>query len=108
MMHIGRLQRIDIAWLHERLGVHPMKDAAVIFYEDTSNMSADIYTKSFNVPASWEHALELVNIFNVTWLKSAVNITAWMNTRDTNGNAVRYDNPSANAKWSRSGRKGKE
>ena len=30
---------LALAWLHERLGVHPQKDRTVLFYEDTKNIA---------------------------------------------------------------------
>ena len=52
MRHLGRAHRVSIQWLHERLGAHPNRDPTVLFYENTHNMSADAYTKSFNNPHS--------------------------------------------------------
>ena len=47
MRHIGRAQRIDIGWLHGRVGVHPQNDFAILFYGATGNTLADIYAKAF-------------------------------------------------------------
>ena len=33
-------------------------------YEDTSNMAADIHTKSFVTEEAWTHAQELINVFD--------------------------------------------
>ena len=53
MRHLGRVHRVSVQWLHERLGRHPPKDTTLLFHEDTLNMSADIYTKSFSAPDVW-------------------------------------------------------
>ena len=52
MRHLGGLHRVSVQWLHERLGRHPDKDPTLLFYEDTENMSADVYTKAFSDPGS--------------------------------------------------------
>ena len=49
--------------MHERLGKHPDRDEVILFYDDTHNMSADIYTKGFASPDGWRHALHLINVF---------------------------------------------
>ena len=46
MRHLGRVHRVSVAWIHERIGKHPDNDGTVLFYDDTHNMSADIYTKA--------------------------------------------------------------
>ena len=63
MRQIGRVQRVDVGWLHECLGVDPNNGSSVNFCGVTGNMSADIYTKSFNSLTAWGHALELINVF---------------------------------------------
>lgn len=64
MRHLGRVHRVSVQWLHERLGKHPDKDSTVLFYDDTHNMSADIYTKAFSTPDKWDHAIHLINVFH--------------------------------------------
>ena len=81
MRHLKRVQRVDVAWLHERLGVHPDKGRSVISYEDTKNMSADIYTKPFNSAPAWQHALILINISPDKWYDKLVNLISWHETR---------------------------
>ena len=43
MRHLGRVHRISVQWMHENLGKHPNRDKTIMFYQDTKNMSADIY-----------------------------------------------------------------
>ena len=93
------MQRIDLAWLHARLGVHPHNDPAMIVYEDTQNMSVDIYTKAFSSPASWNHAPSLINIFDDSWFKSVDNITHWMGLREQLGHEVVFDDSAMRAQW---------
>ena len=64
MRHIGRVHRVSVQWLHERIGKHPDNDGTVLFYDDTHNMSADIYTKFFSAPDKWDHALHLINVLH--------------------------------------------
>ena len=104
MRHLARRQRVDLAWLHERLGVHPDKDRAVLFYEDTRNMSADAYTKSFPNAAAWMHAMRLINIFPNSQLNDYDAICEWVAVRKDLGNTVLYDDPAQRAKWSKSAR----
>ena len=104
MRHLARCQRVDLAWLHERLGVHPDKDRAVLFYEDTRNMSADVYTKSFSNATAWMHAIRLINIFPNDQLNNYDAISEWMAVRKELGNTVIYDDPAQRAKWSKSAR----
>ena len=63
MRHLGRVHRVSVSWLHERPGKHPDNDGTILFYDDTHNMSADIYTKGFANPGDWTHALHLINVF---------------------------------------------
>ena len=65
MRHLGRVHRVSVQWLHERLGKHPDSDTTVLFYDDTHNMSADVYTKGFPNRDNWDHALHLINVFHV-------------------------------------------
>ena len=63
MRHLGRVHRVSVAWLHERLWKHPDNDGTILFYDDTHNMSAGIYTKGFHNPGDWTHALHSINVF---------------------------------------------
>ena len=47
MRHLGRVHRVSVQWLHERLGRHPDKDITLLFYEDTANMSVDVLYQGF-------------------------------------------------------------
>jgi hypothetical protein len=62
MRHLGRVHRISIRWLHERLGCQETKDNVELRYEDTARMAADIYTKAFNDKDKWEHAQTLIGV----------------------------------------------
>jgi hypothetical protein len=62
MRHIGRVHRISVGWLHERLGNPETKDRCRIFYEDSANMRADIYTKGFTDSEKWAHAQSLIGV----------------------------------------------
>merc|ERR1711972_710488 len=48
--YLHRTHRISVAWLHE---VFKRKDA-VLAYEVSAKMSADVYTKAFLDPSKWE------------------------------------------------------
>ena len=101
MRHLGRVHRVSIQWLHERMGTHPNRDLTVLFYENTHNMSADIYTKSFNNPHSWYHALRLINVFKREDLEKEP-LLEWMLLRETLGNDP---NSLVKTKWSKTGAK---
>ena len=40
------------------------REEYALVYELSSNMAADIYTRSFHDPIRWKHARMLVNIFD--------------------------------------------
>ena len=42
----------------------------MLAYEVSDNMAADIHTKSFTDAARWEHAQQLINIFDAKVLKN--------------------------------------
>ena len=84
MRHIGRVHRVSVQWLHERTGRHPNKDPTLLFYEDTANMSADIYTKGFNTLDTWGRALRLINVFRPEELSSK-RLFAWVQERNELG-----------------------
>ena len=80
MRHLGRVHRVSVAWLHERLGKHPDNDGTVLFYDDTHNMSADIYTKGFQSRDDWSHALHLINVFRPEELNPEF-LSQWVSSR---------------------------
>ena len=80
MRHLGRVHRVSVSWLHERLGKHPDNDGTILFYDDTHNMSADIYTKAFPSPENWSHALHLINIFRPEDVNPTF-LSEWMSSR---------------------------
>lgn len=80
MRHLGRVHRVSVAWLHQRLGKHPDNDGTVLFYDDTRNMSADIYTKGFPNPEDWRHALHLINVFRAEEINPEF-LSAWVSER---------------------------
>ena len=81
MRHLGRVHRVSVQWLHERLGRHPDKDPTLLFYEDTENMSADVYAKAFSDPGSWGKALNLINIFRPDEVNPSGCPGLWAHTR---------------------------
>jgi hypothetical protein len=64
MRHLGRVHRVDIAALHERLGNRATKDAVDVIYTDSTIMAADLYTKAFPEVDKWERAAALINVFD--------------------------------------------
>ena len=62
MRYLGRVHRVSVADLHERLGNPETKDNVDMVYTRRDNMSADIYTKCFTDKEKWIHACELINI----------------------------------------------
>ena len=56
MRHLGRVHRISIRWLRERLGCPETKDNVELRREDTARIAADIYTKAFNDKDKWDHS----------------------------------------------------
>ena len=81
MRRLGRCQRVGLAWLHKRLGVHPGNGRAVYFYEGTRNMSADVCTKSFSSAAPWMHAIRLINVSPGEFLNGPEGILSWVAQR---------------------------
>lgn len=86
MRHLGRVHRVSVQWLHERLGRPPDKDPTLLFYEDARNMSADICTKGFSAPDLWGRALRLINVFRPDALNSAF-LSVWVSERNELGRA---------------------
>ena len=106
MRHSGRTHGRDIQGLHDRLGPNPGRDNVTLFYENTHNMSADIYTKSFKDLPSWKHALKLINIFEPEDLLPQ-NLMEWCDKRHELAN-IPSENVEERAGWSKKGkRKGK-
>ena len=81
MRHLGRVHRVSLQWLHERLGKHTQRDRTILYYENTDNMSADIYTKASIDATKWSHALQLINILTPAQLKPEA-ILAWHERRE--------------------------
>ena len=75
----------------------------VLFYENTANMSADIYTKSFKDETAWSHALKLINMFMPGELSSS-KLVEWLETRAALANQPPADGQ-RNSAWSREGQK---
>ena len=61
MRQLGRVHRVAIAVLHERLSGHG-KDISLV-HTASELMAADIYTKAFANPESWAKALDNINVF---------------------------------------------
>jgi hypothetical protein len=62
MKHLGRVHRVSIGWLYERLGNEETRDPCDFEDTGTDFMAADIYTKAFTDPDKWAHALRLINL----------------------------------------------
>jgi hypothetical protein len=56
MRHLGRTHRVDVHWLHEVFGQPYMN----LLKEESLRMRADIFTKAFDNPEKWGHALEMI------------------------------------------------
>ena len=67
LRYIGRTHGTDVAWLHE---THNGK-CIRLAYEVSSNIAADIHTKSFTDAVGWTHALQLANTFDPAELVEA-------------------------------------
>ena len=63
MRQLGRVHRVAIAVLHERLGNPDSADTVDLIHTGSEDMAADIYTKSFTNPDSWGKALRNINVF---------------------------------------------
>ena len=66
MRYIGRTHGTSVAWLHE---CHLGKNVKLA-YDKSDKMAADIHTKAFTDAAKWEHAQQLINIFDPKVLKN--------------------------------------
>lgn len=62
MRRLGRVHRVSVQWLHERVGAHPGKDLTLIVYEDIANMPAYIYANGFNNLDHWYKAFRLIHV----------------------------------------------
>ena len=62
MKHLGRVHRVSIGWLYERLGNEETRDPCDFEDTGTDFMAADIYTKAFTDEEKWNHALRLINL----------------------------------------------
>ena len=71
MRQLGRVHRVAIAVLHERLG-GPDRDAIDLVHTKSADMSADIYTKAFSAPDDWAAVLNNVNIFDPAKLQQVI------------------------------------
>eukprot|EP00969_Alexandrium_andersonii_P112138 4953001-Alexandrium_andersonii.AAC.1 len=60
MRYLHRTHRVSVQWLHERFTLFPQN--VDIFYEDSCDTCADIYTKTFDDINKWSHACDLINI----------------------------------------------
>ena len=60
MRYLLRTHRVSVAWLHETFS----REYIRMFYEDSSKMCADIYTKAFTDLARWLHACSLINVID--------------------------------------------
>jgi hypothetical protein len=69
MRYLLRTHRVSIAWLHERFS----QDFIKMFYEESSTMCGDIYTKGFTDVARWIHACNLINVIDPAQLASFCN-----------------------------------
>ena len=103
MRHIGRVHRVSLSWIHERLGRHKDRDETVLFYQTSENMSADIYTKSFKEKGAWVQAQRLINIFGPDEL-NASSIEQWMWQREELANKPAEDIDNR-AGWSKAGKR---
>ena len=66
MKQLGRVHRVAIAVLHERMGNPLTRDSVDVVHTPSAEMAADIYTKAFTNPDSWTKALNNINVFDTT------------------------------------------
>ena len=103
MRHIGRVHRVSLSWIHERLGRHANRDSTILFYQTSENMSADICTKSFKDKPSWTQACRLINVFAPSELNKT-SLLAWMIEREDMQNLPAED-IDQRAGWSRASKR---
>eukprot|EP00969_Alexandrium_andersonii_P041489 1818688-Alexandrium_andersonii.AAC.1 len=53
MRYLHRAHRVSVQWLRERFTLLP--ESVEIFYEDSCDMRADMYTNSFADATKWSH-----------------------------------------------------
>ena len=89
--------------MHERLGRHTERDATILFYQTSENMSADIYTKAFKDKPGWQQAQRLINSFAPSDL-TPQRLLDWMLEREAMSNdpAEDVDN---RAGWSKASKR---
>ena len=66
MRHLHRTHRVDIAVLHETFERELMK----VEYTKTTDMAADIHTKSFTSALKWKAALSLINVLSAEAMRN--------------------------------------
>jgi len=64
MRQLGRVHRVAIAVMHERLGNPASKDNIDVIHTSSEEMAADIYTKAFANPENWKKALMNINVLD--------------------------------------------
>lgn len=69
MRYLGRVHRISIPWLHERCA----SEVVSLLYDESENMSADIYTKAFRNKDKWRDACWLINTTDPKLLHELIN-----------------------------------
>ena len=69
MKHLNRVHGVGIAFLHEILTLPETNDPVTFKYEESANMSADIYTKAFTDTEKWTNVRKLINIYDNTALQ---------------------------------------
>ena len=57
LRHTGRTHRVSLSWLKEIFLMDSIKCRYVLSCEQC----ADVFTKIFNSPEAWEHAVKLIN-----------------------------------------------
>ena len=62
MRTIGRTHGISVMQMYETF----KGDDMLLMYCQTKKMRADIFTKGFAAPHDWDHACELINMFDTT------------------------------------------
>ena len=65
MHYLKRMQRVSVAWLHERFKGNDLE----LVYKVSCRMAADVYTKAFSDPFEWVAVCGLIKILNPKSLK---------------------------------------
>ena len=72
MRHLGRVHKVDVAWLHERF----TDDTYDLVYTKTDVMQADLFTEGYTRVDKWEHAVSLITVVRyATWSNHPVPVT---------------------------------